>query len=104
VIRRCAPAGLIFALALAAFVQAGPLTERADAAGCAKVHVRGDGTASHIRTHNVSCRRARTKLRRWLNTRFPHDQLGWFCAMSRPRKLCSGGNGVGAPYFTFRLS
>jgi hypothetical protein len=99
-----APAALILAVALAALAQAGPLTERADAAACAKVHVRGEGTASHIRTHNVSCRNARTKLRRWMKTRFPRNQFGWYCAMSRPRKLCSGGNGMGAPYFTFRLS
>lgn len=103
-IRRCAPAALIVALALAALVQAGPLSERADAAACANVHVRGEGTANHIRTHNVSCSNARTKLRRWMKTRFPRNQLGWYCAMSRPRKLCSGGNGMGAPYFTFRLS
>jgi hypothetical protein len=99
-----AAAALVVGLAFVALVQAGPLTERADAAACEQVDVRGEGTATHIRTRNVSCRPARAKLRRWMETRFPRNQLGWYCAMSRPRKLCSGGNGMGAPYFTFRLS
>lgn len=93
---------LIALLAVAA--AAGALSASADAASCRSVHVRGEATATHVRTYNhVTCREARRNLRRWMRTRFPRNQLGWFCETRPRRKLCSRGNGGGAPYFTFRL-
>jgi hypothetical protein len=77
----------------------------ADAANCRPVH--GYSTLRAIHTHNsVSCRTARRLLTRWMKVSYPDDSHGkWFC-QSTPRAhrvdgLCSGGNGGGAPYFTF---
>lgn len=64
----------------------------------------GVGPARHVAAHNLSCRRARREIRGWLEGgSFPQDQFGWFCQATGKRMLCSGGNGGGAPFVTFRL-
>jgi hypothetical protein len=77
-------------------------TETADARSCKTVNAAGK-TAYGINAHNVRCKTTRKKLRRWMRTSFPRNPYGWYCDMRRRPKLCSGGNGAGAPYFTFRL-
>jgi hypothetical protein len=96
-----------FALALAAVVLGGTsLTATAQAESCPDVEVPGPdgGTASDIETFNVGCSEATGLLQRWIPAGFPEDQLDWFCAeQAEDEWLCSGGNGQGAPYFTFTL-
>jgi hypothetical protein len=102
-------------LMLASFAPASASAHLPPSGKCAPVEVvglGGMGPATHIETHNVSCRRARSLIRTWLlhRTALPQDQTGWFCANStgdpdtHGRLLCSFGNGRGAPYFLFRLS
>jgi SCP1.201-like deaminase len=95
------------ALALVATVLAGTsLTETAQAESCPDVEVPGPdgGTASSIETFNVTCEQATGMLERWIPDGFPQNQFDWFCAeQSEKEMLCSGGNGGGAPYFTFEL-
>lgn len=54
----------------------------------------------------MRCDSVRTKLRRWLRrASLPRNQYAWYCArISDGRRLCSAGNGGGAPHFTFRLT
>jgi hypothetical protein len=65
----------------------------------------GGKLASAIQASNIRCDDARSKLRRWLGrASLPRNQYGWYCArISNGRRLCAGGNGGGAPYFTFKL-
>jgi hypothetical protein len=64
----------------------------------------GVGPAYAVVAHNMSCAKARRKILGWLKRAdFPQDQFGWFCQATGNRMLCSGGNGGGAPFVTFRL-
>jgi hypothetical protein len=76
--------------------------DTAAAKSCKRVHAAGK-EAYRIAAHNMSCRKTRKKLRRWMRTGFPQDNYGWYCDTRGEPKLCSGGNGSGAPYFTFYL-
>jgi hypothetical protein len=93
-----AGAALVIVLALTATGR----VDSAQAARCTSVHA-GGKTAYRIHAHNLGCHSARRHLRRWMRTHFPHRFTGWFCDLSSNPKLCSKGNGAGAPYFTFFL-
>ena len=92
------------ALALAALLLGFSLLAppSASAASCRAVSAGGE-MATSVRSFNLGCTAVRRNLVRWMRTRFPKNRFGWYCDLSGERKLCSGGNGGGAPYFTFRL-
>ena len=65
----------------------------------------GGKLANGIQASNMGCDSVRNKLRRWLRrASLPRNPYGWYCDRNgNGRRLCAGGNGGGAPYFTFRL-
>jgi hypothetical protein len=62
----------------------------------------GQWRATDIQATHLTCRSARTKLRRWLPPPLPANPLGWNCFPFRGRRMCAVGQGD-APRFTFRL-
>jgi hypothetical protein len=62
----------------------------------------GHWKATDIRATHLTCRSARTKLRRWLPPPLPANPIGWNCFRFRGRRMCAVGQGD-APRFTFRL-
>jgi hypothetical protein len=92
--------GRVVACGVALVVALGVAPRSARAKSCAGVSAKRhvyQGIAVH---NSLTCARARTLIRRWDRTRFPHSQTGWYCQMNTRRKLCSEGNGA-APYFRF---
>jgi hypothetical protein len=66
----------------------------------------GDYQATKLHAQRLTCRSARTKLRRWLRRgRLPHNSYGWFCYREEGLRICSylGGTSSFAPNFYFVL-
>lgn len=94
--------GLVLGCVAAAVVLTAP--PAAQAGSCRPVTA-GAFKATGIKASNTSCASARAKLRVWFRRGgLPRDQFGWYCTSTGgSRRLCSGGNGGGAPHFTFRV-
>ncbi len=66
----------------------------------------GGYRATNLHAQRLTCRSARTKLRRWLRRgRLPHNSDGWLCYREEGTRICSylGGTSLYAPNFYFKL-
>lgn len=66
----------------------------------------GGYRATNLHAQRLTCRSARTKLRRWLRRgHLPHNSDGWLCYGEEGLRICSylGGTSFYAPNFYFVL-
>ena len=96
--------GVVLAAGLSAPAEARDNSSVVDRA-CLSVRV-GGYRATNLHAQRLTCRSARTKLRRWLRRgRLPHNSDGWMCYREEGTRICSylGGTSLYAPNFYFKL-